>query len=107
MWKSLIVSLALASGPGCATSSRNDATTDRTAGEVIDDATITTNVNAAIVGDEDARFFKIDVNTDKGHVMLRGSVNTREAEARLVARIEKMRGVRSVKSLLRVETTGM
>jgi len=107
MWKPLIVSMALVCAFGCATSSRNDTTPDRTAGEVIDDATITTNANAVIVGDEDARFFKIDVDTDKGNVVLRGTVNTREAEARLVARLRQMRGVRSVKSLLRVETTPM
>jgi osmotically-inducible protein OsmY len=74
-----------------------------TVGEYIDDSTITTEVNAAIVKDPDAHYFKIDVSTTQGDVVLTGFVNSRETEDRLVAKIREIRGVKSVKSLLKVE----
>lgn len=101
MWKPLIVSMAIAASFGCATTRQEEK--DRTAGEFIDDATLTANVNAAIISDDDARFFKINVSTVKGDVMLQGSVNSHETESRLIARVRQMRGVRSVNSSLRIE----
>jgi hyperosmotically inducible periplasmic protein len=82
---------------GCAT------LTGRTAGETVDDATITTQANAAIVKDPDARMLKIDVDTREGNVVLNGYVNSRETEQRIINRIKDIRGVKSVKSLLTVE----
>ena len=61
---------------------------------------MTTKVNAIIVKDPDAHYFKIDVTTTQGDVVPQGFVNNRDTEARLVA---KIRGVKSVKSLLKVE----
>jgi osmotically-inducible protein OsmY len=101
MLRTLLVSLALATSLGCATT--RPAPVDRTAGEFIDDSAMTASVNSVIVGDADAHFFKIDVTTLKGDVVLQGFVNTRETEARLIARIKQLHGVRSVKSLLRIE----
>jgi osmotically-inducible protein OsmY len=75
----------------------------QTDGVFIDDSTITTEVNAVIVKDPDAHFFKIGVTTIQGDVALQGFVNSRETEERLVAEISKIRGVKSVKSLLTVE----
>jgi osmotically-inducible protein OsmY len=60
-------------------------------------------VNADIVKDPDAHYFKIDVTTTQGDVVLQGFVNSREAEARLVAKIREIKGVKSVKSLLKME----
>ena len=74
-----------------------------TTGEYIDHSTITTKVNADIVKDPDAHYFKIDVTTTQGHVVLQGFVNNRDTEARLVAKIREIRGVKSVKSLLKIE----
>ena len=101
MLKTLMVSLAVATSLGCASTNRES--NRRTAGEVIDDVTIQADVNAAIVGDEDASFFKIKVTSHKGDVVLHGFVNTREAEVRLIARVSRLRGVNSVKSLLHIE----
>jgi osmotically-inducible protein OsmY len=75
----------------------------KTTGEYIDDSTITTQVNGIIVEDPDAQYFKIDVTTTKGNVVLQGFVNSRETEERLVTKIREIRGVKSVKSLLKVE----
>jgi len=77
--------------------------TGQTAGEKIDDATITTKANAMIVKDPDAQFLKINVDTTQGNVVLTGFVNSKETEERLVSKIEQIRGVQSVKSLLKVE----
>jgi hyperosmotically inducible protein len=74
-----------------------------TAGEYIDDSMITTKVNAEIVKDPDAHYFKIDVTTTQGDVVLQGFVNSRETESRLVAKIREIKGVKSVKSLLKIE----
>ena len=74
-----------------------------TVGEYIDDSSITTQVNAAIVKDPDAHYFKIDVTTTQGGVVLTGFVNSKETEERLVTKIKEIRGVKSVKSLLKVE----
>jgi len=74
-----------------------------TAGEYIDDSTMTTKVNAIIVKDPDAHYFKIDVTTTQGDVVLQGFVNSRDTEERLVAKIKEIKGVKSVKSLLKIE----
>ncbi len=72
-------------------------------GEYIDDATITTKVNAIIVEDPNAHYLKIEVTTTQGDVVLQGFVINRDTEAELVTKIKKIRGVKSVKSLLRIE----
>ena len=74
-----------------------------TVGEYIDDSTMTTKVDAIIVKDPDAHYFKIDVTTTQGDVVLQGFVNNRETGERLVAKIREINGVKSVKSLLTVE----
>ena len=91
----LVFGLALFSG--CATM------TGQTAGENIDDATITTKVNGIIVNEPDAHYWKIDVTTTNGDVMLTGFVNNKAAEERIVAKIRQIKGVKSVKSNLKVE----
>ena len=77
--------------------------TGETAGENIDDATITTKANAIIVEDPDTHYLKIDVNTTQGNVVLTGFVNSKATEDRLVDKIRQIKGVKSVKSLLKVE----
>ncbi len=91
----MVFGLALFSG--CATM------TGETAGENIDDATIHTKADAIIIKDPDAHYLKIDVAVTQGDVVLTGFVNSKETEARLVGKIRQIRGVKSVKSLLKVE----
>jgi osmotically-inducible protein OsmY len=105
----LSVLAASVSVMGCATTraereaDRDRAANRETAGEIIDDATTTTQVNALIVGDSDARYFKIDVTTTRGEVVLEGRVNNRDTEGRLIAKIRELKGVRSVRSFLRLD----
>ncbi|MDH5769205.1 MAG: BON domain-containing protein [Nitrospirota bacterium] len=91
----LVFGLALFSG--CAT------LTGETTGEYIDDSSITTEANAIIIKDPDAHYLKINVNTLQGNVTLTGFVNSKTTEERLVSKIKQIRGVKSVKSLLKVE----
>ena len=77
--------------------------TGRTAGEHIDDASITTQANAIIVKDPDAKFLKIDVSSTGGNVVLVGFIHDKTAEERIVAKIRQIRGVKSVMSNLKVE----
>jgi osmotically-inducible protein OsmY len=77
--------------------------TGRTAGEYIDDSNITTEVNAIIVQDPDAQYFKIDVSSTNGNVVLAGFIHDKKAEKRIVAKIRQIKGVKSVKSNLKVE----
>ena len=91
----MVVGIALLSG--C------NAMTGRTTGEYIDDASITTQANGAILKDPDAAFFKIDVSSTNGNVVLTGFIHDRSAEDRIVAKIGDIKGVTSVKSELKVE----
>ncbi len=77
--------------------------TGETAGENIDDSTIHTKATAIVVKDPDAHYFKIDVSVTKGDVVLTGFVNSRATEERIVGKIREIKGVKSVKSLLKVE----
>ena len=73
------------------------------AGEYIDDSVITTKVNSIIVKDPSAEYFKIDVTTIQGDVVLQGFVPNREIEDNLVKKIKEVRGVKSIKSLMKIE----
>ena len=74
-----------------------------TVGEYIDDSTMHTQATAIVVKDPDAHYFKIGVTVTQGEVVLTGFVNSRETEERLIAKIREIRGVKSVRSLLKVE----
>ena len=94
---SVLVVFGLALFSGCAS------LTGRTTGEYIDDASITTEANAIIVQDPDARYLKIDVSSTNGNVVLAGFIHDKKAEERIVAKIRQIKGVKSVKSNLKVE----
>lgn len=94
---SVLVVFGLALFSGCATM------TGETAGENIDDSTMHTKITAIVVKDPDAHYFKIDVTVTRGDVVLTGFVNSRETEERLIGKIKEIRGVKSVKSLLKME----
>jgi hyperosmotically inducible protein len=97
IFMALLLVFGLALFSGCA------AMTGRTAGEHIDDATINTQANAIIVKDPDAKYLKIDVTSTDGNVVLQGFIHDRSAEDRIVKKIREIKGVKSVKSLLKVE----
>jgi osmotically-inducible protein OsmY len=94
---SVLMVFGLALFSGCASM------TGRTAGEHMDDASITTQANSIIVKDPDAKYLKIDVSSTDGNVVLAGFIHDRAAEDRIVAKIREIKGVKSVKSNLKVE----
>lgn len=98
IFMSVLMVFVVALFSGCAS------ITGRTAGEHIDDSSITTEANAIIVKDPDARYLKIDVSSTKGNVVLAGFIHDKKAEERIVAKIRQIKGVKSVKSDLKVET---
>ncbi|MBF0459271.1 MAG: BON domain-containing protein [Nitrospirae bacterium] len=75
----------------------------KAAGKYIDDSVITTEVKAIIVKNASDYYLKIHVTTTKGDVVLRGFIDDGDTEMLLVEKIGKINGVRSVKSLLRME----
>ena len=82
---------------GCAT------LTGETAGEKIDDSSIYTQATAIIVNDPDAVYLKIEVTVTKDEIVLTGFVNSTATEKRIVTKIKEIKGVKTVKSLLKVE----
>jgi osmotically-inducible protein OsmY len=91
--------LALASlGGGCAATPTRDST-----GEYIDDATITTKVKAALLGDAAVKSFQIDVNTFKGVVQLSGFVDTSDQRAAAGQDAAAVHGVTSVQNHISVK----
>ena len=91
----MVFGLALFSG--CAS------ITGRTTGEYIDDSNITTQANGIIIKEPDAGYWKIDVSSIQGNVVLDGFIHDKKAEERIVAKIRQINGVKSVKSNLKVE----
>jgi len=75
----------------------------RTAGNVIDDATITTKVKAKLFDDSVLRGFAISVKTFEGEVTLTGAVDAPEQKDRAGETAGSVSGVRRVHNLLKVK----
>ncbi|SHF31395.1 BON domain-containing protein [Desulfacinum infernum DSM 9756] len=75
----------------------------RSAGQVLDDATITAKVKAKLLDDPLVSGLAIDVDTFQGEVTLTGVVNSPKARIRAEDLARKTRGVRSVRNLLRIQ----
>jgi len=72
------------------------------AGQYIDDATITTKVKAALMGDSQLKATKVSVETNQGVVQLTGSVNSNSQKSEAVNDASKISGVKSVNDQLSV-----
>ena len=75
----------------------------RSAGEVVDDATITTKVKAKIFDDETLNGFAISVETFEGGVTLTGAVDTPAQKQRVTDIARSVKGVRKVNNLLKIK----
>jgi osmotically-inducible protein OsmY len=78
------------------------ATTGRSAGRNVDDAALTTSVNAALVSDKPSNFTRIDVDTTNGVVALNGTVETPEQRSRAEQLARRVDGVKRVVNNLQV-----
>lgn len=74
-----------------------------TAADKVDDATITTKVNAALAKDKDLSAVKIDVDTQNGVVTLSGPAPTATAKERASEVARSVKGVSSVNNQLTVK----
>jgi hyperosmotically inducible periplasmic protein len=79
------------------------ATTGRTAGENIDDTTLTTSVKTALARDKAATLTRIDVDSVKGVVSLNGVVPTAADKTRAVEIARGVNGVQKVNDNLQVQ----
>lgn len=77
--------------------------THESAGEYVDDSTITTKVKAAIFEDPALKTLQIGVTTYKGVVQLSGFVDSRDMAGRAGEVARKVSGVRDVKNDLVVK----
>jgi osmotically-inducible protein OsmY len=89
---------------GCSSfSGKKDTTSRESAGEYVDDATITTKVKAAIVNDPDVKATQVKVETYKGVVQLSGFVDSQANIDRAVEIARSVNGVKSVKNNMSVK----
>jgi hyperosmotically inducible periplasmic protein len=69
----------------------------------VDDATVTTKVNAALAADKDLSAVKIDVDTKDGVVTLTGPAPTADAKDKATTIAKNVKGVTSVNNQLTVK----
>jgi hyperosmotically inducible protein len=75
----------------------------RTAGEVVDDATITTKVKVKLLDDSMVEGLAISVDTFEGEVTLTGAVDTQMQRQRAEYLAGTVTGVKGVNNLLKVK----
>jgi hyperosmotically inducible protein len=75
----------------------------KTAGQTVDDATITATVKSKLVADKAANLTRVDVDTNNGTVYLSGSVETPEQKIRAEKLARQADGVKTVVNDLEVQ----
>lgn len=69
----------------------------QSAGQYVDDATLTTKVKTALLSDSVTSLFKISVTSNKGVVTLHGQVDKAQTAERAIALATAVQGVKMVK----------
>lgn len=77
--------------------------TGKTAGETIDDASITAAVKAKLAREQLGTLTRIDVDTNRGTVYLNGTVKNVAAKARAEEVARQVKGVREVVNNLKIQ----
>ena len=77
---------------------------ERTAGEVVDDALLTTKVKTALIQSPDTKAHQITVKTREGVVQLSGFVNSAEAKTAATTVAMSVTGVRAVDNELSIKS---
>lgn len=78
------------------------ATDERQTDRMVDDSTITSRINAAMVKDDLVKAHQVDVDTVGGHVTLTGVVKTPAEAQRAVQIAKREAGVKSVRNNLQI-----
>lgn len=76
--------------------------TGKTAGQNVDDASITAAVKTKLAAEKASTLTKIDVDTNQGTVYLNGTVDTADMKTRAADLARQVRGVREVVNNLKV-----
>lgn len=76
--------------------------TAKKAANVVDDAAITTAVNAKLAQDPQLNVLKVNVDTRNGHVLLKGEAPDDQARARATQLAMQVDGVRGVENRLEI-----
>lgn len=92
--------LAACAGMGGERAGGTSGATQRSAGEVIDDAAITARMNAQLAADPELSALKINVDTNQGLVRLRGEVKSIGLRRKAEEMARSIRGVKSVDNQL-------
>jgi hyperosmotically inducible protein len=98
--KPIFVSLAIAlllSAAGCTS------LTGQTAGQYVDDSTISASVKAKLVADKAANFTRVDVDTTNKVVSLNGIVESPDQKARAEQLAMQVSGVQRVDNNLQIQ----
>jgi hyperosmotically inducible periplasmic protein len=77
--------------------------TGQTAGQYVDDSTITASVKAKLVGDKTANLTRIEVDTTNQVVTLNGIVESADQKTKAEQLTREVGGVKSVKNNLQVQ----
>ena len=100
--KASLLATAIALGFGAATAQAEDA--PRTAGQAIDDATITASVKTKLLADDRTKGFDVNVDTRNGIVTLKGGADSQAAKLAAGQLAGQAEGVVLVKNELIVAT---
>ena len=77
--------------------------TGKTAGQSVDDASITASVKTKLAAEKPATLTKVDVDTNKGTVYLTGNVETPAIKDRATELARQVSGVREVVNNLKIQ----
>ena len=97
VYGALLLGLTFSLFYGCAS------TTGRSAGAIVDDATIADTIRAKIIEDKELSILKINTDVFNGNVTLLGVVPSKHAEDRLLEIAHGVKGVKSVTSKLTIQ----
>jgi hyperosmotically inducible periplasmic protein len=100
--RTLSILLCLAVGPGLSVVSCTSLT-GKTAGQNVDDATLTATVKSKLAGERMSSLTRIDVDTDLGTVYLNGTVESAATKDRAEQVAKQVSGVRKVVNNLQVQ----
>jgi len=96
--KTWIVGLMFLALVGC------QAMTGKTAGQNVDDASLTASVKSTLVADKAANLTRIDVDTNNGVVSLNGVVESAQQKARAEELARRVDGVRGINNNLQISS---
>lgn len=97
-YRYLILAVIMTVMVSCAATSQK-----RSFGEVIDDSVLTTKVKTKLLSMKEIKALKINVDTWKGQVTLKGKVASQAEEDLMVEAVKKVKGVKSVHAQLSVD----